>query len=88
MPECPNLSTCPMLLQTSKMMPAVAALVRQHICQKRFGECARFRVCMALGKEAVPLDLDPSQQERATKLISEGLAKMQVRRPGLVPNAA
>ncbi|HEY3446345.1 MAG TPA: hypothetical protein VGK67_08260 [Myxococcales bacterium] len=87
MSECPNLQSCPMLQQATKSLPAVANLVKQQICQGAYGDCACFRVFVALGSRAIPVDLYPTQHERATALIAEGIARQQ-RRPGLLPNAA
>jgi hypothetical protein len=51
-------------------MPATASMTKKKYCLGDFTKCARYIVCMALGRENVPADLTPSQADRAKQLLA------------------
>lgn len=51
-------------------MPAMASVMKKKYCQGDYSKCARYLVCMALGREKVPADLTPSQTDRAKLLLA------------------
>ena len=48
----------------------VQDVMRKKYCRGDFANCARYIVCMALGREHVPPTLVPSQIERARDIIA------------------
>ncbi len=70
MPDCKNLPGCPFFNDRMQNMPGVAASYKKRFCQGDSAECARFVVCEALGKAAVPADLFPNQIDRARSLVA------------------
>jgi hypothetical protein len=69
MTECQWLSTCPFFNDKMKGMPSTAELAKGRYCRDAFGECARYMVRTARGKDYVPADMFPDQRERANELI-------------------
>ncbi len=70
--KCPNLERCPFFHDRLKNMPATAELLKNEYCLghgKHYTECARYKVASTLGKEFVPPDLFPNQEERALEII-------------------
>jgi hypothetical protein len=49
--------------------PATADIMKKKYCQGDFQDCARYKVCKAMGREKVPGDLFPSQLDRARAMI-------------------
>lgn len=73
MADCPRLAKCPFFNDQMADMPSMAGIIKQRYCRTDNTHCARFMVAEALGPEAVPSDLYPSQVDRA-KAILEGRA--------------
>ena len=69
MPDCECLAACPFFNDKMADMPSMAGTYKNKYCRGDFLSCARYMVCKALGKEAVPKDLFPNQLSRAQKLI-------------------
>ena len=46
-------------------------MYKNKYCLDDFKECARYKVCVALGKENVPDNLYPNMLNAAEKLISK-----------------
>ena len=78
--ECPNVKKCPFFHGMLEKMPATAEILKEEYCLGKgrpYTECARYMVASTLGKEFVPKDLFPNQQDRARKIIEEHLKKKQ-----------
>lgn len=71
MPHCELLDTCIFFNNQMANMPAVADLMKKRYCQSEFDDCARLRIMQALGRENVPVDLFPNQEDYAEQLISQ-----------------
>jgi len=52
-------------------MDALAESIKDHYCRKKFRNCARYQVFMALGRENVPIDLYPTEVDHAKEIISQ-----------------
>lgn len=70
MPDCEMLSKCIFFNDKMQNMPVMATVMKKKYCQGDFSKCARYLVCKALGREKVPSDLTPSQEDRAHKLLA------------------
>jgi len=70
MPDCKCLPKCPFFNDKMQNMPAAAGLLKKRLCQGDNSQCARFMVLTALGRDKVPPDLSPNQQDRARDLIA------------------
>jgi hypothetical protein len=72
MPDCECLKDCPYFkTDILKEVEAMAEMRRQKYCKGDYSVCARYMVFKALGKVNVPLDLLPSEVQRAEKLINK-----------------
>lgn len=67
--DCELLATCIFFNDKMSDMPTMAAVVKGRYCTGDNADCARHMVAIALGREAVPVDLYPSQTERAEMYI-------------------
>lgn len=72
MPECPSLAKCPFFNDQMRELSAIKELLKRKYCLHDNSLCARFLVSMSLGREFVPADLIPNQEDRARQLISRG----------------
>jgi hypothetical protein len=72
MADCELISACPFFNDRMKNMPAMSNIYKRNYCQGDHTNCARYMVREKLGKEKVPGDLYPNQQDRANMLIAEG----------------
>lgn len=50
-------------------MPSMAAMYKERYCQNDFETCARFQVFKAVGRENVPQNLYPNEQDRVQLVI-------------------
>ena len=71
MANCPSLTGCPFYHDRMANKPAMANIYKKNFCEKDYGNCASWKVANALGKEAVPSDLFPNQNERADEIINK-----------------
>lgn len=71
--DCPNINSCPFFNDRLKDMPSMSNIYKRNYCKKEYEKCARFKVANAIGKENVPLDLFPNQEEKSKKIIKEFL---------------
>ncbi len=69
--DCELLPTCAFFNDRMANTPATAGIFKQGYCRGEFSTCARFMVFKAIGREKVPIDLFPNQQERARTLITK-----------------
>lgn len=70
MSNCEFLPGCPFFNNKMKGMDSVKELMKKRYCMGEFSKCARYMVCTKSGKEAVPKNLFPNQQDRAAKLLA------------------
>ncbi len=70
MADCVCLSRCPFFNDRMGQMPATADLMKKRYCLGDQTQCARYMVFSKLGAEKVPLDLYPTQVERAQKVLA------------------
>ncbi len=70
MAECECLPKCPFFHDKMESMPALAGMMKKKYCQGDNSTCARFMVFKAKGRDFVPGDLYPSQQDRAKQIIT------------------
>ncbi len=69
MAECVCLPRCPFFNDRMGDMPATAQLMKKRFCLGEQTTCARFMIFSTLGSENVPMDLYPTQVERARELL-------------------
>lgn len=67
--DCQCLPACPFFNDQMAEMPSMAHIIKNRYCRDDNSQCARFMVFSALGREAVPIDLYPSQVERAKEIL-------------------
>lgn len=72
MADCEVLSMCAFFNDTMQEMTAIASMYKRKYCQGDNADCARHMVRNALGKQYVPADLFPNQQDRARRIIAAG----------------
>jgi hypothetical protein len=51
-------------------MPSMSNIIKQRYCRESNTQCARHMVFRILGSASVPVDLYPSQTERAEEILS------------------
>lgn len=69
--ECECLVACPFFLERMADMPNVTALINERFCTGDWTRCARYRVHVEFGRDAVPADLFPDQDEIAEKILMQ-----------------
>jgi hypothetical protein len=69
MAVCEILPKCIFFNEKMKNMPGTTAFFKVKFCQGDNTHCARHMVLTACGRENVPADLFPNQEERAGKVI-------------------
>lgn len=74
MADCECLEKCPFFNDKMAERPATANLMKMQYCKGDFESCARHRIFKALGKDAVPADLFPSQTDRADAILARNTA--------------
>jgi hypothetical protein len=70
-PICEILPTCIFFNDKMKDMPGTTSFFKIKFCQGNNTHCARHIVLIACGRENVPPDLFPNQEERAVKIVEE-----------------
>lgn len=69
MPDCEMLSKCIFFNDRMASMPAMAEMMKKKYCRGDNSKCARYLVCIRLGREKVPSDLTPAQIDRAEAML-------------------
>lgn len=69
MPDCELLPTCIFFNDRMANMPSTSNVFKMMYCNDNFVKCARHMVREDAGKEAVPEDLFPNQQDRAKEIL-------------------
>ncbi|PLY12682.1 MAG: hypothetical protein C0624_00490 [Desulfuromonas sp.] len=72
MSECQLLETCIFFNDQMDAMPAVANLMKNRYCKGDFAACARLKVVKTVGREKVPTDMFPNQDDYAERTIAQG----------------
>ena len=70
MADCVCIAGCPFFNDKMANTPAMANMMKKKYCQGDSSKCARYMIFTKLGKEAVPIDLFPSQKERAAEILA------------------
>lgn len=70
MADCECLAGCPFFNDRMEDMPSMAHIFKNRYCHGDNFSCARYMVFKELGKENVPVDLFPNQQDRAQDIIA------------------
>ncbi len=71
MSDCTCLSACPFFLGKMANMPSMSEMLKQRYCHGDWEKCARYRVFAEFGRENVPSDLFPNENERADQVLVE-----------------
>ena len=72
MGDCECLPRCPFFNDKMVGLPATAELFKKQYCRSNYLTCARYMVFKALGRERVPADLFPNNEERAKRILTGG----------------
>lgn len=70
MGDCECLPKCAFFHDKMENMPSMSEILKARYCQGDWAECARHQVFARLGREGVPGDLFPNQQDRVADLLS------------------
>jgi hypothetical protein len=70
MNDCECLAKCPFFNDKMANMPALSDMYKNSYCKGDWQKCARHMVFKQLGRDAVPMDLFPNQQDRATQILA------------------
>lgn len=70
MSDCVCLPKCPFFNDKMANMPTMAHKLKDKYCTGDNSSCARFMIFGKLGREAVPVDLFPSQSDRAAAILA------------------
>lgn len=70
MSRCAVIDTCPFFNDKLEISTVLADVIKKSYCLDRFSECARLKVLLARGADAVPDDLFPDMQETADDILS------------------
>lgn len=71
MSECPSIAACPFYNDKRANKPALVEMYKNRFCRNNNSACARWKVASTLGKQAVPSDLFPNQNERADNILNK-----------------
>jgi len=67
---CALTETCIFFNDKMANMPSMAKMYKQRYCTEDHLSCARFQVFDAIGRENVPKDLYPNEQDRVALIIA------------------
>jgi len=71
MADCECLPKCPFFNDNMSKMPAISNLLKKKFCQGDKSDCARHMVFRSVGKEFVPKDLYPNDNNTALEIIKK-----------------
>ena len=69
MADCELINGCIFFNDKMQNMPATAEMLKNKFCRDQSNQCARYMVFKTLGREQVPADLFPQQQDRAEEIL-------------------
>lgn len=72
MADCECLNKCIFFNDKMANKPGTAEMYKSKYCKGDNTHCARYQVFKALGREKVPADLFPSQENRVEKIVAGG----------------
>lgn len=68
---CELSSTCPFFNDKTGLRPEIAALFKARYCRGDNGDCSRYVVFVARGRDAVPVELSPHDRLRALRILRD-----------------
>ena len=71
MADCPYIKACPFFNDRMKDTEGMGKIYKNKYCLSVYAECARYMVCTAKGKEAVPVTMYPNMLKKAQEIIAE-----------------
>jgi hypothetical protein len=69
MADCECLPKCPFFHDKMENMPSMAEMLKERYCKGDWSACARHQIFETLGRENVPSDLFPNQQDVAAEML-------------------
>jgi hypothetical protein len=69
MADCKLIEKCIFFNDKMANMPGTSASFKRKFCQDNFSICARYQVFDAVGRDKVPRDLFPNQNDKVQKII-------------------
>jgi len=69
MSQCELTETCIFFNDQMANMPSTSAVYKKIYCEKDFDTCGRYMIFKSIGRENVPKDLFPNQNDRAKEII-------------------
>lgn len=69
MADCECLPRCPFFNDKMHGLETIKEMLKKNYCKSDFSQCARYLVFKAKGRENVPIDLYPNQQDRAKAIL-------------------
>ena len=70
MAECELIDKCPFFNKHLENDDATVTSLKEKYCKTNNLNCARYMIATALGSEAVPEDLNPTEKIKAYEIIS------------------
>jgi len=67
---CALIETCIFFNDKMSNMPSMANMYKERYCREDFNSCARYQVFDAVGRENVPKDLYPNEQDKVALVIA------------------
>lgn len=68
---CELCDTCIFFNDKMPDMPDVAGYLKQKYCRKDFDKCARYRIYKEFGRENVPANLFPNEEDLVSSIALE-----------------
>lgn len=68
---CENFKTCPFYNDKMDIESGLGKMYKAKYCEGDKTKCARYILCLELGKELVPVDLFPNMHDQAQKILKE-----------------
>jgi hypothetical protein len=70
MSDCECLAGCPFFHDKMENMPSMAQMLKDKYCHGDWAACARHQIFTEFGRESVPTDLFPNQQDIAATVLA------------------
>ncbi len=67
---CKYAAACPVFTTALGPLPHIGLRYRRAYCRGGWGECARYAVAEAVGRESVPAGMLPNEQDAASALVA------------------
>lgn len=72
MKECELTAGCIFFNDKMNNMPSMTTMMKSVYCKSDPDKCARLMIVKALGREKVPADLFPNENDKAGEIIRKG----------------